>query len=305
MNLIVVGGTVVDVIFRGLKRLPTWPEHTEFTATNLVRPTHAPLVTLGGNGANAAYVAAKCGANVTLHTALGADALGGLARGWLESAGCRLRVASRLATKATAINVTAADARHRRATLFFPGAPVALPRLAAARGVRAVLVCGWPHPPLRAMAREFEALRARGVRTAFDPGPLLDAPPALAAYRLLLKQLDLLVLNAHELSVLTRAPDLATGLRRLREFHAGDVVVKRGGDGALWLPAGARDPKQAREFRSRAVRVVNTVGAGDTFNGALLAALVRGASFPNAMRAGNRIAAQVVASGRGVLGVRR
>jgi ribokinase len=304
MNLIVVGGTVVDVIFRGLRRLPTWPEHTEFTATNLVRPTDAPLVTLGGNGANAAYVAAVCGANVTLHTALGADAMGGLARGWLESAGCRMRVADR--GTATAINVTAADARHRRATLFFPGAAVALPQLAATtRGLGAVLVCGWPHPPLRAVAREFAALRARGVRTAFDPGPLLDAPPALAAHRLLLKQLDLLVLNAHELSVLTRAPDLATSLKRLREFHAGDVVVKRGSDGALWLPAGARDPKEAREFRSRAVRVVNTVGAGDTFNGALLAALVRGASLPNAIRAGNRIAAQVVASGRGVLGARR
>jgi sugar/nucleoside kinase (ribokinase family) len=162
-----------------------------------------------------------------------------------------------------------------------------------------VLVCGWPHPPLPAIAREFAALRARGVLTAFDPGPLLGRPWTLAALGPLLGQLDLLLANDHELRVLSRASDLPTALRRFRRHHAGHVVVKCGGDGALWLPAGAQEP---RIFRIRPVRVVNTVGAGDAFNGALLARIVRGAESPAAIRSANHVAGGVVASARGVLG---
>jgi ribokinase len=282
MSLVVIGGTVVDVIFHGVKRLPAWPEHTEFTASNLVRPSRVPLVTLGGNGANAAYIAAVCGARVTLHTALAADALGGLARGWLESIGCRIRTANR--SEATAVNVTAADAQHRRATLFYPGAPVGLPRLlSTSREVRAVLVCGWPHPPLPAIARGFSALRVRGVLTAFDPGLLLGRPWPLAALSPVLRHLELLLVNDHELRALARATDLATALRRFRAQYAGHIVVKRGNNGALWLPAGAREPQK---FCGRAVRVVNTVGAGDAFNGALAVALAEGLSFAEAIRWG-------------------
>jgi sugar/nucleoside kinase (ribokinase family) len=52
------------------------------------------------------------------------------------------------------------------------------------------------------------------------------------------------------------------------------------------------------------VRVCNTVGAGDAFNGALLAALDRHAGFPAALRYANTAAASVVSSSRGVLGLR-
>lgn len=299
-RLAIVGGTVVDCIFRGVPRLPAWPDHTEFTPANLVTLPTPPLVTLGGNGANAAYVAARRGAVVTLHTTLASDALGGLARGWLEDAGCTLSLAPR--APATALNVTAADARLRRATFFHPGTPVALPSLSASpasRLPRAVLVCGWPHPPLGKIAREFSALRRRGVLTALDAGPLLDRPWTLAALAPVLAQLDLFLANDHELRRLARAGDLPVALRRLRRRLAGHVVVKRGAEGALWLPAGETEP-QAQA--ARRVVAVNTVGAGDTFNGALLAALARGDAFARALREARDVAAAVVASPLGVLG---
>lgn len=300
MSIVVVGGTTVDLIFHGLNRLPAWPDHTEFTSANLVMPGQAPLVTLGGNGANAAYVAAACGGQVTLQTSLGADALGSQASEWLQAVGCRVHLSARAAD--TAVNVTATDSRHRRATLFYPGAPVALPKLAGdSRRPHAVLVCGWPHPPLPLIARQFAVLRARGVLTAFDPGPLLSGPWTLKDLDPVLAHLDLLLVNHHELRVLARASGFATALKRFRARHAGDIVVKCGDRGALWLAAGKH---AARSFPGRSVRAVNTVGAGDTFNGALLAALARGQAFPAAIRAANRLAAKVVASPRGVLGVR-
>ena len=301
-RLAIVGGTVVDLIFTDVRRLPAWPEHTEFAPSNLVLLPAPPLVTLGGNGANAAFVAARCGAAVTLHTAIAADALGALARGGLQDAGCEIRSAPRVAS--TAINVTAADKKMRRATFFHAGAPVALPRLSAAPAAklpRAVLVCGWPHPAPDKIAREFAALRRRGVLTALDVGPFLGRPWSLTEIKPFLAHLDLFIANDHEMRALARADELPAALRRLRAHHDGHVVIKRGADGSLWIPAGEATPQSQPPER---VRAVNTVGAGDSFNGALLAALVEGAPFPKALSRAHRVAAGVVASPRGVLGAR-
>jgi ribokinase len=161
VNLVIVGGTVVDFVLPRVTRLPSWPRHTESTPDNLVRLRRAPIMTLGGNGANAAYVAARCGATVTLHTLLGADALGGFARGWLEDAGCGVQVPGRV--KATAVNITAANSRQERAVFYYAGEAPAMPAIMTARLIPShLLVCGWPHPPLEEMGQELG--RAPGGR---------------------------------------------------------------------------------------------------------------------------------------------
>src|ERR1700744_6169656 len=114
MSLVVIGGSAVGIIIAGAARLPVWPRHSEFTPANLVLLGQSPLVTLGGNGANAAYVAARSGARVALATNIGDDALGTVARNWLKDAGCRMLGPVRATS--TAINVTAANAQHARAT---------------------------------------------------------------------------------------------------------------------------------------------------------------------------------------------
>jgi len=300
VNLVIVGGTVVDFVFPQVTRLPSWPRHTESTPDNLVRLRRAPIVTLGGNGANAAYVAARCGASVTLHTLLGEDALGGLARGWLEEAGCSVRVPGRVT--ATAVNVTAANARQERAIFYYAGDTPAMPAVMDALPVAShLLVCGWPHPPLTEMAKELRRAHQVGVFTALDAGPILERPWTMAALRPVFAGLDLFLTNDYELRQITGTVRLDGALARLRNGFAGHVVVKRGAEGALWLPAGSDFPQHAP---SRRVRVVNTVGAGDSFNGALLAGLAQGGAFPDVLHAACAAAASVVASRRGVLGVR-
>jgi len=300
MSLAIVGCTVVDLVFPRVARLPVWPRHTESTPDNLVRLRRAPIVTLGGNGANAAYVAARCGAVVSLHTQLGTDALGGLARHWLEGAGCRVHVSGR--TAATAVNVTAANARQERAVFFYPGDAPAMPAASFTTSTPShLLLCGWPLPPLAVMAKELRRARRAGVFTALDIGPILDRPWSLAALRPVFAGLDLFIANDYELRQVTGLPRLDAALARLRRAFAGHVVIKRGAEGALWLPA---ESDFAQHEPGRPVRVVNTLGAGDSFNGALLAELVRGAVFPEALRTACAVAASVVTSPRGVLGVR-
>jgi ribokinase len=298
MSLMIVGGTVVDVIFPRVPRLPQWPKHTEFTTGNLVRMKRAPIVTLGGNGGNSAYVAARSGARVTLHTQIGDDALGGLARRWLEDAGCRIYSST---GARTAINVTAANHDLQRATFFYPGGPQARAALTAEKAPGHLLVCGWPHPPLAWVAKKMTELRARGTFTALDAGPILDQPWTLRALRPVFAALDLFLTNDHELRCITGENTLEAALTGLRREFSGHVVIKRGSRGAIWLPSGRNRPQH---FSRRRVRVVNTVGAGDSFNGALLATLSVGVAFPAALRAAGNTAASVVASPRGLLGMR-
>jgi ribokinase len=298
VSLLICGNTVVDLIFPRVAQLPQRAAHTEFTLQNLTFAGTPPLVTIGGNGANAAYVAARCGAAVLLRSNIGRDAFGGMARTWLTGSGCRIE--NPPGRGHTAVNVTAADTRMRRATLFYPGVPPKLPR-GSGRGLKHALVCGWPHPPWPALARRLSAWRSAGTRTAFDAGPILGRPPALRELLGVFAALDLLLLNRHEAQTITgtRTPAAAAGA--LRRVFAGDLVVKLGPDGALWLPAGLAVPRPVPGLR---IQVTNTVGAGDTFNGALLAALAQGCAFPDALRLANATAASVVRSSRGVLGVR-
>jgi sugar/nucleoside kinase (ribokinase family) len=66
------------------------------------------------------------------------------------------------------------------------------------------------------------------------------------------------------------------------------------------VPRGSQQPVAVRPRR---VRAINTVGAGDAFNGGLLAALVAGQAMPTALTTATRVAARAVASKRGVAGL--
>lgn len=297
MALLIVGGTTVDVIFPEVPRLPVWPNHTEFTTANLTLLSEPPLVSIGGNGANAAYVAARCGASVTLHSNLGTDTFGTLARTWLTEAGCHL--AKTPLVRRTPVNVTAANTRLQRATLFYPGQSPRLP--VTAKNFSHSLICGWPHPSIPSVIRRQQGWRKHGIFTAYDAGPLLGNAPTLAQLGPLLRTLDLFLSNEHELMVLSGANRRDVAISRLRSVFSGHIVIKRGPEGALWHPAGE---KTAIHVESPQVKAVNTVGAGDTFNGALLAALVNKTCILPALRFATNAAASVVRSQRGVLGLR-
>lgn len=294
----VVGCTVVDVLFTRVPRLPRWPDHSEFTRANLVLLSRPPIVTLGGNGANAAYVSGLHGTRVHLYSSIGRDAWGAMATDWLRRVGCTLH--SPRGIVATACNVTAADDRQRRATYFYAGSGPHFPRIGAKKN-DAVLVCGWPHPPLAKIAREFKRLRAAGVLTILDLGPILGAVWPWSELIPVLEQTGVLLGNEHEIRSVTRKPQLSSAHDLLRRVCPGHIVVKRGRDGAAWSSVGRSG---LMSVPARKVRAVNTVGAGDAFNGALIAALLRGKEFGRAVHAATAFASAVVSSAGGVVGAR-
>jgi len=99
----------------------------------------------------------------------------------------------------------------------------------------------------------------------------------------------------------TGARTLSAAFRQLRVQCNGHLIVKCGKQGVLWLAPDAKSPVR---FAAPRVKAANTIGAGDSFNGALLAALDRGEDFPTALKTANRVAASVVRSRQGVLGLK-
>ena len=73
------------------------------------------------------------------------------------------------------------------------------------------------------------------------------------------------------------------------------TVIKQGADGALALVGGA-----VLHAAAPRVRVVDTTGAGDAFNGGFLATLVRGEPIAACLAAGVRIGSESVRAAGGL-----
>jgi ribokinase len=113
---------------------------------------------------------------------------------------------------------------------------------------------------------------------------ILNLAPALPLAAATLRHVDVLVLNEHEASVLSatlqltqdRPTDQAAALAR--EIGT-SVIVTLGAEGAI-----AAEGSKLWRVSALPVQAIDTTGAGDCFVGVLAAALLRGATMPEAMR---------------------
>jgi len=242
----------------------------------------------GGKGANQAVAAAKLGAAVTLTGRLGMDAFGQQLRTFLAAQGVNLALVKDTAEAHTGTAlITIADADNT--IVVVPGAnalvsadDVAAPALA--EGDVAVSQFEIPQATIIAF---FTRARAAGATTILNPAPALPCDAAL------LDLVDILILNETELGVLT-----GTELRdtdeparfvdaALRLPAASDkiVCVTLGRRGVLALVNG-----RPSLIGGRAVKAVDTTGAGDCCVGALAAQLASGKAIGEALEYANAAA---------------
>jgi ribokinase len=244
----------------------------------------------GGKGANQAVSAAKLGAPTTLIGKLGSDAFGRELKAFLAAHGIDLSLVREIADvhTGTAI-ITLANADNT--IVVIPGAnglvspeDVAAPRLA--KGDIAVSQFEIPLPTIAAF---FTRARAAGATTILNPAP------AIAVGTELLDLVDILILNETELGLLAGtelrdSDDPARIIDAARALH-GDgkriVCVTLGKRGVLALADG-----QPLMIEGRAVRAVDTTGAGDCFVGAVAAQLAANKLIGDALNYAN-IAASI------------
>lgn len=251
----------------------------------------------GGKGSNAAVAAARQGARVAVVARVGNDEFGRMALALWRAEGVATEHVECVDGERSGVAQIHVFDDGDNAIAVFPGAGAGLGagHARAARdtiaGARVLMApC---EVPMAALVEAFAIARDGGAITVLNPAPACPLPDTL------LPLIDVLTPNESELRVLAgRGPDAPTddAAQALLARGAKAVLVTLGAHGCrLYRP----DAPPAA-LAGRPMAVVDTIGAGDTFTGALAAALARGTPLPEAMHWANAAAALSVA-GRGAI----
>jgi sugar/nucleoside kinase (ribokinase family) len=278
-DVIVVGDVMVDVAVTA----PALARGGDVHGAIRIRP--------GGAGANAAAWAARAGASVRLHGRVGDDLPGTIVRGALKERGVEpvLAVDPRASTGAMLVVTEAGE----RSMVSDPGANDRLAPDDVPPTIEApcVLVSGYLLLRSGSGAAAKAALdRSRARRVAVDAAswPLLEA---FGVERFLdaASPANLVLANDDEAEVLcgTRGEEAA---RRLSQ-RFGAAVVKLASRGAAVSENG-----RVVAVGSSAADPLDVTGAGDAFDGALLASLAAGAALDEAAERATSAGAEAVSA---------
>jgi 5-dehydro-2-deoxygluconokinase len=239
---------------------------------------------LGGSAANVAVAAARLGRSVALISGVGADPFGAYLRRELAAFAVDARWVADVATAQTPITFCEMFPPDRFPIYFYrrPKAPDLHIRaedldLAAigSAGILWLTGTGLSAQPSLGAHRSALSARRPDQLTVLDldyrPALWSSAADATRELAAALPQTTVAVGNVDEcqIAVGTRDPDRAADA--LLALGVGLAVVKRGPDGVL-----ARTPTQTVEVPALPVEVVNGLGAGDAFGGALCHGLLAG-----------------------------
>ena len=236
----------------------------------------------GGKGGNQAVAAARLGATVAFVGAVGGDAFGSEARAALESDGVDVAGLVTLAAESTGVALILVDALGENSIAVAGGANAmlstvqvraALKRLALT-AADVVLVgheirTGATHEALRLG-------RIAGATTILNPAP------AGGLGRSTLDLADILTPNEGELRALAGSDGTIVAMARRvlgREPGRRAVLVSLGSRGATLVTG-----RRSQAIPARPAEVIDTVGAGDTLNGALAAGLAAGLDLADSAR---------------------
>jgi ribokinase len=246
----------------------------------------------GGKGANQAVAAAKLGAPTTLVGRLGNDAFGDQLKAFLAAEGIDLgfvQQTSQAHTGTAVITVANAD----NTIVVIPGANALLNAADVEAPVLAKgdIAVSQFEIPLPAISAFFKRARAAGATTILNPAPAIEFD------RQMLDLVNILILNETELGFLTRtelrdSDDYPRFIEAVRSLQAGKdktICVTLGKRGVLALIDG-----QPLVIDGRAVKAVDTTGAGDCFVGAVSAQLAGGKPIHDALHYANMAASVCV-----------
>jgi ribokinase len=269
-DVLVVGDANPDLVLRGDVRPRFGQVEQLLTGADLV---------LGGSGSITAAGCARLGLRTAMLAAVGDDVFGRVVREALDERGVSLLAADPGGAPTGLSVILTPEGGEGRAILTLPGTiPVLRPDditdelLGETHHVHVSSL--YLQPALAAgLAGVFERAHRRGVTTSLDTN--WDPAEEWASISEILAHTDIFLPNAAELLAITGAATPEAAARSL----GATVVMKDGARGArAWWDGGECAAP------GRAVEVVDTVGAGDSFNAGFLAAHLAGRPIEEAVR---------------------
>jgi len=256
MDIIVFGSINMDLVVRTPK-LPvpgeTLTGHDFYTAP-------------GGKGANQAVAAARLGASASMVGRVGNDVFADELLDSLRQNSVDVSTVDVDGGNPSGVAVIAVDDRSENSIIVVPGANGAvgsadIKRLERALvGARVLLL--QLEIPLEVVLAAAQAAWTRSVQVILDPAPAQDLPAEIYQYISFLtpNEVEAGALVGFAVNSVERAKE-AAGI--LLGRGAKNVIVKMGKTGAFWS-----DGNETEFFPAYQVKAIDTVAAGDAFNGA-------------------------------------
>lgn len=241
-------------------------------------------IDLGGKGANQAVAIAKLGGELRFVGAVGRDAFGDLAVRKMQEFGVNTQAIRAVDGADTGIAIIQVEEAGQNTIVVCAGAnalwsasDVGAYKPDIAKAKITLLQREVPHEVNLAVA---QAVKEAGGTVLLDPAPVGDAS----------RMADLIALSeiispneteAAEITGIepTDLPSAEAAARKLLERGPKIVIVKLGSRGALLVTA-----DEVKHFEPFKVKVVDTVAAGDSFNGGFAVAYSQGQSLYDCVR---------------------
>jgi ribokinase len=233
----------------------------------------------GGKGANQAVAAARLGADVTMIGCVGDDSFGQNLRDHLNHQGINTENVESVPNMASGIaSITLSEGENR--IIVVPGAnnyvtPEFINKNEESIANSSMLLLQL-EIPLVSVIRAAELAKKHHVPIILNPAPIQRLPKEL------LEMVDYLTPNEHEQEMLFAS---LNGTERELEKLKEKCIVTKGAKGVVVHQNGEL------EIPSFQVEVVDTTGAGDSFNGALAVALCEGFELVEACQFANAVGA--------------
>lgn len=274
-KIVVVGSANIDMVVRvdNIPRLGETVIGGEFIRAR------------GGKGANQAVAAARLGAEVTFVTCLGRDEFGLSSASAYQAEGINTQYIKWEDTIPSGVALIMVNRSGENIIAVAPGANSLLSSfdiLKAEEAFRnAQIVLLQLEVPLEAITK------AIGLANKYQVKIILNPAPAMLLPEKILRSVDVLTPNENELNLLA-GTDLGRDLSRIQDYtnHAGinTLIVTISAEGALVFT-----DRIAHHVPGFQVNAIDTVAAGDAFNGALAVALSRGDSLLDSVRYANAV----------------
>lgn len=279
----VIGSVNVDYVMR----VPTLPQPGETLAGSDF------AVTLGGKGANQAVACARLGGDTHFIACVGDDAGGRQAISAFKNDGINVGAVEIVAGTPTGSAMIFVDDDGENCIGINAGANAHLDEPVIDQCAPLICSAGFVlmqlETPIDALASAAAMAHLAGACVILNPAPAADTLPTL-----LLENVDIITPNQTEAARLVNFDvnnigDAKLAAEALHAMGPAIVIVTLGADGALISHDG-----NVEHVPTSKVQTVDTVAAGDTFNGALVVALAEGRPLPAAVRFANAAATLTV-----------